>query len=853
MIPVLYNHAEKSFLSNGLGRLTDCTSCIVTEERNGVFECEFKYPVFGRHYEEIAEGCIIFVTHDNSGVPQPFDIYKRSVPINGEVTFNAAHVSYRLGKCVTMPFTAETCAQALEGIQNNCMPPCEFIFDTDKSVANDFDLKAPMAAKALLCGTEGSILDVYGTGEYKFDKFRVNLYLHRGRDTNVQIRYGKNLADMTDEVDSSGSYTAVVPFWQDPETGDVKMLPERVVVADEAPIYFDYWTDENGRRIAEENGEEFEFAVANIVAATLDLSSDFETEPTDAQMRQKAQESANAHKLYSQTLTVDFVQLGQSEEYKALVPLQELNLCDTCDVVYNNKTVRVKVIRTEYDVLADRYTQIELGDPPANYADVLMGEVVNAVPTRTEVTSAIKAASDLIRGVNGGNVVFRYMNGKPYEILIMDREDVETAENVLRINMNGIGFSHNGVNGEYTTAWTLDGTFLADFIQAGTLSAQNGASKWSLNSGRFESVHPTYGYGFYIHNGGWVIADSLGNAISLGSTFTGSGSNVNVSSNYLNLRSGNSFGILSNTTTTIVDFNSQRARFEVPVIVYGNLSNTGTLTSDGKGTFNAGVDVTGGTLSVTGNETVGGTLKVTGTSTFTGAVTANGINSGAITTSGTVSVGGEISLTTGGIATVNSELRTSKLLAGRTEAVTTYSETHRIIGTTRFSNSVYFGTNSTQSTSCVIGTQDRGSNNYLALRGWHGVMVGAAINDDVTLYVVGDISCTSCDERSDENLKNVLEYNSVYDDVLDELEPISYTWKENDKSQHVGLGARRTRQIFEEHGIDNAGVVTDHDDIYSINYSELSAMLLKRVQDQTKQIKDLTERVERLEALLANS
>lgn len=768
MIPVLYNHAEKSFTSNGLGRLTDCTSCIVTEERNGVFECEFKYPIFGRHYDEIAEGCIIFATHDNSGVPQPFDIYKRSVPINGEVTFNAAHVSYRLGKCVVKPFTAETCSSALSGVVMSTIPRSEFLTFTDKVIAKDFEVKVPTPAKALLCGTEGSILDVYGTGEYKFDKFRVYLYLHRGRDTKVQIRYGKNLVDMTDEIDSSGSYTAVVPYWQDAETGNVKMLPERVVVAEDAPIYFDYWTDENGRRITEENGAEFDFAVANIVVATLDLTADFEEEPTETQMRQAAQESANAHKLYTQSLTVDFVQLAQSEEYKNFAPLQELNLCDTCEVIYNNKSVRVKVVRTEYDVLADRYTQIDLGDPPANYADVIMGEVASITPTKAEMSSAIKAASDLIRGVNGGNVVFRYMNGKPYEILIMDREDVETAENVLRINMNGIGFSHNGVDGEYNTAWTLDGHFIADFIESGTIRASDGKSYWNLNNSKFVN----YGTG-------------------------GEDSRLEITKGRMNF-----WGMIDGVEELSGSF--------CPVKENGNIIGLGIVTEPGN-TLELG-------------------YRQEGSTAYTRAlVINNGLNTGGFTE--------HIILRS------TTRLRGGRFIIGNT--VDQDQSCYLIESTV----SNWYGERFLRING-PNGTTFQTSGGYsLFPSGGRGYCIVSY--DDA--YIRTELSAQTVTQRSDETLKNIREYETAYDDVLDELEPISFTWKEDDTSQHVGLGARRTRQLLEEHGIDNAGFVVDRNDIYSINYSELSVMLLKRVQDQTKQIKDLSERLERLEALLANS
>ena len=51
MIPVLYKANATNFASFGIGVLKDCTSCEVTEERNGAFECEFKYPINGPLYK----------------------------------------------------------------------------------------------------------------------------------------------------------------------------------------------------------------------------------------------------------------------------------------------------------------------------------------------------------------------------------------------------------------------------------------------------------------------------------------------------------------------------------------------------------------------------------------------------------------------------------------------------------------------------------------------------------------------------------------------------------------------------------------------------------------------------------
>ena len=60
MIPILFDQTEKQFTSGGLGFLADCTSCKVSQERNGVFECEFVYPISGPLYEQIQERRLIY-------------------------------------------------------------------------------------------------------------------------------------------------------------------------------------------------------------------------------------------------------------------------------------------------------------------------------------------------------------------------------------------------------------------------------------------------------------------------------------------------------------------------------------------------------------------------------------------------------------------------------------------------------------------------------------------------------------------------------------------------------------------------------------------------------------------------
>ena len=81
-----------------------------------------------------------------------------------------------------------------------------------------------------------------------------------------------------------------------------------------------------------------------------------------------------------------------------------------------------------------------------------------------------------ITGVKGGAVVLDTFNEngdlvQPWRILVMDTANKAQAVNVIQINQNGIGFSRNGVNGEYLNAWTIDGHLRAEFIDVGTMLA----------------------------------------------------------------------------------------------------------------------------------------------------------------------------------------------------------------------------------------------------------------------------------------------------------------------------------------------------------------------------------------------
>lgn len=479
MIPILYRPDEIEFLSNGIGRLYDCSECTVTEERNGIFECEFKYPITGKFYNYmITDGGTVGVIHDDKKDIQPFDIYSYSAPIDGIVTFFAHHISYRLSNVIVKPFEAASCALALNGLKTNSLNENDFSFWTDKNTSGDFKVSVPQNIRALLGGQEGSILDTYGKGDYEFDKYEVRLYANRGVDSGVTIRYGKNLSDIKRDFDKSGTYNAVAPFWTNGE--QTVMLSDYIVYAESSPATLAPWTSDNGDYITDGNGEIIYFSYVNIVPFPLDLSQDFQEAPTEEQLRERAVAWMNSNQPWvpDDNIKVDFVQLWQTPEYADIAALQRVSLCDTVAIYYPELGVTnasARVIKTVYNVLAERFDSMELGTPKVSFESVMKQTIDSAlkdVPGITELEAIVSHASDLITGGLGGHVVMTLnADGQPQEILIMDTDDVNTAVNVIRMNKNGIGFSTSGYQGPYTSAWTIDGKFNADFIAAGTLLA----------------------------------------------------------------------------------------------------------------------------------------------------------------------------------------------------------------------------------------------------------------------------------------------------------------------------------------------------------------------------------------------
>lgn len=349
MIPILYEKDETAFTNNGLGRLRDAISVIVSEERNSIYELDFDYPVNGANYELIQVGRIVGVTHDDTGDIQPYDIVSFTKPIDGVVSFHCTHISYRLSySTIRADISINSLSAAFTHIKKYATPAIPFTFDTDKTSTGFCSAlrSAPNTVRQVLGGVEGSVLDAYG-GEYEWDKWNVKLWSARGQLRDFTIRYGVNMLDYNEEYDSTGCYSSCRPYWTD---GTNTVVGDKQVSGGITP---------SGRE----------------QCIPLDVSDKFETKPTKAQVEAMGLSVMNSQNptMPSQNISVSFVRLQDMGEYDTYQTLLKCQLCDTINVIFPdfNSGGRFKIVKTEWNVLTGKYESMELGSLSISLSDAL--------------------------------------------------------------------------------------------------------------------------------------------------------------------------------------------------------------------------------------------------------------------------------------------------------------------------------------------------------------------------------------------------------------------------------------------------------------------------------------------------
>lgn len=358
MIPVLFGEKETQFQGFGLGGLGVATKCRVTRQLNGAYELEMTYPIIGRRFRDLKARNIILASVGPDEEPQPFRIYRTKFSLALSKTVCARHIAYDLMGCTMRPFPAGALADVLATIQNTANNEgLPFALDTDISSNAQCGIAVPRSAWAMLGGMNGSLLDIYH-GEWLFNGFHLSLRQRLGADTDIMVRWGKNLQDLQQEENTANTWTAVVPYWQSSDGLTVVTLPEHSISTGE----FDYTRE-----------------------LVWDASAEFKEAPTVEELRSRTRQYISSNRVGEPDIGLDvkWIPLDQTEEYKHRRFPSAVHLGDTVTVEYPSaadpKTgkptdfIRAspRVVETVWLPLLDRYEYVRIGAKRSNFVSVV--------------------------------------------------------------------------------------------------------------------------------------------------------------------------------------------------------------------------------------------------------------------------------------------------------------------------------------------------------------------------------------------------------------------------------------------------------------------------------------------------
>jgi phage minor structural protein len=448
----LYDSNELDFTNNGICILNDCIVAKIEEELNGIYSLYIEYPIFSKK--------AAFITHENiikAPTPKGYQLFRvnSSVKSMGVLKIYANHIFFDLRDNIIEDtnIIMKNGLGAIEQMLTNTQYPHYFSGFSDIDSFKNARIVRKNPIEAILSDEDNSFVNRWG-GELERDNFNIRLLNSIGRDRGVNIRYGKNLIGIEEDLQMNDVATRIMPLG-----AEGLMLPEKYI---DSPLINNYTNPK----------------ITKIEFSSIKVNEQTTQEEAFQMLRDAVSQLYNVNKVDMPKVNykVDFVELSKTEEYKKYAVLETVYIGDTVTVKHEKIgiNIKAKVIKYKWNCLVNKYTDIELG----NFKDNISGSIstlrkaissINNTLDGMDISILEKAkenATELISNGLGGYVV-----KNRDEILIMDTDDVNTAQKVWRWNKNGLGYSSTGYNGIYGLAITADGAIVADFITTGKFNA----------------------------------------------------------------------------------------------------------------------------------------------------------------------------------------------------------------------------------------------------------------------------------------------------------------------------------------------------------------------------------------------
>lgn len=452
----LYDANCKDFDNNGIGILTDTIKCEVSEALNGELVLDMEYPVTSKYIEDIVNENIIKC---DAGLEdeQLFRI-KNVKPDFNIIKIYGEHISYDLADNFLEDVYPQNMngAGCLEWILTHTLYPHKFISFSDIQNATSARYVRKNPIEAIIGDLENSFVNLWG-GELKRNNFLISMLTRRGSNKGYKIKYRKNLTGLDFTIDNSNIITKIMP-----QGYNGLFLPEKYV---DSPLINNY---------PHPKIQLIEFSNVKVKEKEDDEEGYATTEEAYQELRRLCNLKYSEENIDKPivNLKVDFIDLSKTTEYQNYTFLESVSMGDTVTVELDYTQVEVRVIKTTYDSLLNRYTKLELGEFKGNYITDSQKDLTSTIKKETSnietsvLEQAKQNATEQLTAAMGG-YIYKTQN----ELFIMDTDNPNTATKVWRWNLNGLGYSKNGINGTYELAMTQDGKIVADFITTGILNA----------------------------------------------------------------------------------------------------------------------------------------------------------------------------------------------------------------------------------------------------------------------------------------------------------------------------------------------------------------------------------------------
>lgn len=421
---------------------------------NGAYRFYGNYARSGQYRSYLKKGNFLRAKVEDSSY-QYFEIYNVKKNLES-VSVTARHIGFMANKnFIVKSFTDNgNGTQIMNSLKNNLAFPQKFNYLSNVGTVHQFTARQVAPVEAIIGSNNGNQNLVGVTGaELEMDNYDLKLVKQIGSDNGFRIDFGVNLEAIEEEIDEESIVNSLYL---------VGGVPDNDYDEDKEPIEYGYLevdgVDDSNRRIGKRENSDCK-TVADLIKWGNTLFTN-----------DKIHEPKATHK-------VSMVALEHTLEYGEIY--QELASLHFGDVAH----VRAKEIDIE---IAERMVEYTWFPTIGKFKDIVLGndlslytskvstqtqELKKKIDNRTEtLVQNVLNATAWITGNSGGHVVFRPEKA-PSEILIMDTSQVATAKRVWRWNLNGLGYSDNGVNGPFGLAMTSKGEIVADFIKVGTIQA----------------------------------------------------------------------------------------------------------------------------------------------------------------------------------------------------------------------------------------------------------------------------------------------------------------------------------------------------------------------------------------------